>query len=150
MLVSVAITDAQEKIPDATTKENAPKTVKKANQRPTTETAKTEPFEKASVEMMAKQCVKFETEAGVIEFEMFPESAPETVRSFLNLAATGAFDTTTFSRVVPTFVIQGGDLFTSQKMTAELDKRARRTRSEERRVGKECRIRCRSRWSPYH
>ena len=110
------------------------KPVKKVNQRPSPEpskTAKTEPFEKASVEMMAKQCIKFETEAGIIEFEMFPESAPESVRSFLNLAATGAFDTTTFSRVVPNFVIQGGDLFTSQKMTAELDKRARRTLPDE-------------------
>ncbi len=130
-LLLSAVSNAQEKTPDATIKESAPKNVKKANQRPTTETAKTDPFEKATVGMMAKQCVKFETEAGNIEFEMFPESAPETVRSFLNLAATGAFDTTTFSRVVPTFVIQGGDLFTSQKMTAELDKRARRTLPDE-------------------
>ena len=131
LIMSVGLTVAQEKPSDVTIKESVPKTVKKANQRPTTETAKTEPFEKASVEMMAKQCVKFETEAGNIEFEMFPESAPETVRSFLNLAAIGAFDTTTFSRVVPGFVIQGGDLFTSQKMTAELDKRARRTLPDE-------------------
>jgi peptidyl-prolyl cis-trans isomerase B (cyclophilin B) len=76
---------------------------------------------------MAAQCVKFETEAGVIEMEMYPESAPESVRGFLNLAATGSLDTTTFSRVVPGFVIQGGDLFTREKMTAEIDKRARRT-----------------------
>lgn len=131
MVVSVDITVAQEKMPESSIKETAPKTVKKANQRPSVETVKTDPFEKASVEMMAKQCVKFETEAGVIEFEMFPESAPETVRSFLNLAATGAFDTTTFSRVVPDFVVQGGDLFTSQKMTAELDKRARKTLPDE-------------------
>ena len=131
LIVSVGVTNAQKKPSDAPIKESAPKTEKKTNQRPTPESAKTEPFEKASVEMMAKQCVKFETEAGIIEFEMFPESAPESVRSFLNLAATGAFDTTTFSRVVPGFVIQGGDLFTSQKMTAELDKRARRTLPDE-------------------
>lgn len=130
LLVSVAVT-AQEKPSDAKIKESAPKTEKKANQRLSVETAKTEPFEKATVETLAAQCVKFDTEAGVIEFEMFPESAPESVRSFLNLAATGAYDTTTFSRVVPNFVIQGGDLFTSQKMTAELDKRARRTLPDE-------------------
>jgi peptidyl-prolyl cis-trans isomerase B (cyclophilin B) len=90
-----------------------------------------EPFAKADAKTMAAQCVKFETEAGVIEMEMFPESAPESVRSFLNLAAAGVFDTTTFSRVVPNFVIQGGDLYSGEKMTAELDKRARRALPDE-------------------
>ena len=128
----VSAANAQEKPSDVKIKEPAPKTVKKTNQRPV-KAAKpsSEPFEKATVEAMAAQCVKFETEAGIIEMEMYPESAPESVRSFLNLAATGAFDTTTFSRVVPGFVIQGGDLFTSQKMTAELDKRARRMLPDE-------------------
>lgn len=127
-----AINAQQIKPAETKVKEPEPKTVKKANQRPNSvEAAKVEPFEKATVAEMAAQCVKFETEAGVIEMEMFPESAPESVRSFLNLAATGAFDTTTFSRVVPNFVIQGGDLFTSQKMTPELDKRARHTLPDE-------------------
>ncbi|CAN5301076.1 hypothetical protein BH20ACI1_BH20ACI1_08600 [soil metagenome] len=108
------------------------KPVKKANQRPVVEPSKSEPFDKATVEMMAKQCVKFETEAGNIEMEMFPESAPESVRSFLNLTATGAFDTTTFSRVVPGFIVQGGDLYTrQQKMTVELGNRARKTLPDE-------------------
>ena len=107
-------------------------TVKKTNQRPpVAPKAVVEPFEKATVEAMAKQCVKFETEAGVIEMEMFPESAPEAVRSFLNLAAIGAFDATTFSRVVPGFIIQGGDLFTRPNMTMEMDKRARRNLPDE-------------------
>ena len=124
--------NAQSKPPDAKSAPPAPKAVKKVNQRPVIapKTA-TEPFEKATVAAMAAQCVKFETEAGVIEMEMFPESAPESVRSFLNLTATGAFDTTTFSRVVPNFVIQGGDLFTGAKMTTELDKRARQTLPDE-------------------
>jgi peptidyl-prolyl cis-trans isomerase B (cyclophilin B) len=80
---------------------------------------------------MAAQCVKLETEAGVIELEMYPESAPESVRNFLNLTATGAFDTTTFSRVVPRFVIQGGNISTREKLTPELDKRMRRTIPDE-------------------
>ena len=107
-------------------------TVKKTNQRPpVAPKAIAEPFEKATVEAMAMQCVKFETEAGNIELEMFPESAPESVRSFLNLSATGLFDGTTFSRVVPGFVIQGGDLFTRPNMTLEMDKRARRNLPDE-------------------
>lgn len=75
----------------------------KTNARPTTSAAKTEPFDKADAKTMAGQCVTFDTEAGVVEMEMFPEHAPESVRNFLNLAATGLLDTTTFGRVVPGF-----------------------------------------------
>ena len=63
---------------------------------------------------MASQCVRLETEAGNIELELYPEQAPETVRNFLNLTALGLYDTTTFSRVVPGFVIQGGNLATRE------------------------------------
>lgn len=122
--------NAQKKLSEPKTEQIDSKGLKKTNQRSNAETSKvssSEPFEKASVETMASQCVKFETEAGIIEMEMFPESAPESVRGFLNLAAAGAFDTTAFSRVVKGFIIQGGDLFTREKMTPELDKRARRT-----------------------
>ncbi|HEX8566676.1 MAG TPA: peptidylprolyl isomerase [Pyrinomonadaceae bacterium] len=106
---------------------------KKANARPAAapKPASAEPFDKASIQKMAEQCVKLETEAGIIEMALLPETAPETVRNFLNLAATGAFDTTTFSRVVPGFVVQGGNLSTREKMTPELDKRSRRTIADE-------------------
>ena len=129
LFVFVITTNAQKKSTDRKTESTDSKASKKANQRPTIEPSKAaslEPFDKVTVDAMANQCVKLETEAGVVELEMFPESAPESVRSFLNLAATGAFDTTTFSRVVPGFIVQGGDLFTRRKMTTELDKRARR------------------------
>jgi peptidyl-prolyl cis-trans isomerase B (cyclophilin B) len=100
---------------------------KKINARPADVTAPaTEPFHKATVEKMASQCVRFETEAGLIEIEMLAEAAPETVRNFLNLTAIGAFDTTTFSRIVKDFVVQGGNLSTGQKWNIELAKRAAR------------------------
>ena len=101
----------------------------KVNQRPTNKVA--EPFENATVEMMGKQCVKLETEVGVIELEFFPESAPETVRNFLNLVATKAYDTTRFTRVVPNFVVQGGNISTRDIKTPELMQRARRTIADE-------------------
>ena len=105
---------------------------KKANARPAAEAAPTpEPFDGASVEKMGAQCVTLDTEAGAVEVEMLAEAAPETVRHFLNLAAAGAFDTTTFSRVVRGFVVQGGNLSTRETMTAELAKRARRTVADE-------------------
>lgn len=97
---------------------------KKANARAKVETPPAaEPFDGAPVEKMAGQCVTLETELGNIDIAMMPEVAPEAVRNFLNLSATGAFDTTTFSRVVKGFVIQGGNLQTSEKWSAELAKR---------------------------
>jgi peptidyl-prolyl cis-trans isomerase B (cyclophilin B) len=98
---------------------------KKTNSRPA-ETAPKEPFDNAGVEKMHDQCVRLETEAGIIELEMFPENAPETVRNFLNLVSIKAFDTTLFSRVVPDFVIQGGNVSTRLQKTPELMERARR------------------------
>jgi len=105
---------------------------KKANARPTEVLARApEPFDGASVEKMATQCVSIETEPGTIEIEMIPEIAPESVRGFLNLAATGALDTTTFSRVVKGFIIQGGNLSTSEKWGVELSKRMSRKLPDE-------------------
>ncbi|MEP6635799.1 MAG: peptidylprolyl isomerase [Acidobacteriota bacterium] len=105
---------------------------KKANARPAdVPLFQPEPFDGASVEKMAAQCVALETEEGPIEIEMMPEIAPESVRNFLNLASTGALDTTTFSRVVKDFVIQGGNLSTSEKWSVELSKRASRRLPDE-------------------
>ena len=84
---------------------------KKPNPRPSP-TPVVEPFDKATVAIMASKCVSLETDAGLIEIELYPESAPESVRNFLNLVATGLLDTTTFSRVVPKFVVQAGNLWT--------------------------------------
>jgi peptidyl-prolyl cis-trans isomerase B (cyclophilin B) len=98
--------------------------LKKVNPRTTaTATEATDPFDGASLEKMAAQCVTLETELGPIEIGMLPENAPEAVRNFLNLSATGALDTTTFSRVLKGFVIQGGNLQTSEKWNADLARR---------------------------
>jgi len=104
-----------------------PQTPQKSNSRPVDpQTPAPEPFDGATVEKMAGQCVTLETDAGGIEIEMLAEAAPESVRNFLNLAGTGAFDATTFSRVVKDFVVQGGNLSTGQKWTMERAKRAAR------------------------
>jgi len=117
-LFFVSLANAQEtKAPDAA--EPPKKNARPADDAP----AKAEPFDDASVQKMAQQCVTLETEAGNITIEMFPDSAPENVRNFLNLAAIGALDTTTFSRVVKDFVIQGGNLSTSDKWGIDLAKR---------------------------
>jgi peptidyl-prolyl cis-trans isomerase B (cyclophilin B) len=103
---------------------NAPTELpKKANARAAVAAPVGDPFDGASVEKMGSQCVTLDTELGAIEIAMMPEVAPEAVRNFLNLAATGSFDTTTFSRVVKDFVIQGGNLQTSEKWNADLARR---------------------------
>ena len=50
-----------------------------------------------------------ETNFGKIVFELLPNLAPETVRSFVKLAKTSFYDGTLFHRVIPGFMIQGGD-----------------------------------------
>lgn len=105
----------------------------KKNQRPAAKSVKpaVEPFEKSTVAEMAEQCVKLETESGSIELEFFPETSPETVRNFLQIVAKGFYDTTTFSRVVPGFVVQGGNLSTSEKWSEALAKRSRQMIKDE-------------------
>ncbi len=50
-----------------------------------------------------------ETNFGKISFKLLPELAPETVRNFEKLAKSGFYDGTLFHRVIPEFMIQGGD-----------------------------------------
>lgn len=53
--------------------------------------------------------VELPARTGTIRLELMPELAPESVRRFLDLARAGHYDGTTFHRVVPGFMIQGGD-----------------------------------------
>jgi peptidyl-prolyl cis-trans isomerase B (cyclophilin B) len=114
-----------------------PQAPKKSNERTapaatsSPQQKKTEPFDGATTVKMGEQCVTLDTESGEMVMEMLAEAAPETVRNFLNLAAKGALDTTTFSRIVQGFVIQGGNLATSERWGAELSERARRTIPDE-------------------
>jgi peptidyl-prolyl cis-trans isomerase B (cyclophilin B) len=49
------------------------------------------------------------TNHGAIEVELFDEDAPKTVENFTKLARDGFYDGVTFHRVIPDFMIQGGD-----------------------------------------
>jgi cyclophilin family peptidyl-prolyl cis-trans isomerase len=49
------------------------------------------------------------TNHGAIQVELFDEDAPKTVENFLKLARDGFYDGVTFHRVIPDFMIQGGD-----------------------------------------
>src|SRR3989338_1844033 len=56
-----------------------------------------------------KILVVMETVRGNVELELYPKVAPETVLNFISLSQKGFYDGTKFHRVVPEFVIQGGD-----------------------------------------
>ena len=49
------------------------------------------------------------TNHGALELELYTEDAPKTVENFRKLAEEGFYDGVTFHRVIPDFMIQGGD-----------------------------------------
>ena len=51
----------------------------------------------------------FHTERGEFDVLLFANDAPITVENFINLAQAGFYDGTTFHRVIPGFMVQGGD-----------------------------------------
>ena len=51
------------------------------------------------------------TSLGNMEIELFPAQAPVTVNNFIFLAKDGFYDGVVFHRVIPSFMIQGGDPF---------------------------------------
>jgi cyclophilin family peptidyl-prolyl cis-trans isomerase len=70
------------------------------------------PFSGTSKEELKTFRVRLETSLGSILIELSPDVALEACRNFLKLSKVGLYDGTTWHRVVPGFVIQGGDLST--------------------------------------
>ena len=59
---------------------------------------------------MSNPIVTFEMEdGGVMKAELYPEIAPNTVNNFISLVKKGFYDGVIFHRVIPGFMIQGGD-----------------------------------------
>jgi cyclophilin family peptidyl-prolyl cis-trans isomerase len=59
--------------------------------------------------VQAGDIVMIETTLGNIELELLADDAPGHVKNFKDLAGKGFYDGTTFHRVIPGFMIQGGD-----------------------------------------
>ena len=59
--------------------------------------------------MTKNPIVTFETTAGTITAELYPEIAPNTVNNFISLVKKGFYDGLIFHRVIKGFMIQGGD-----------------------------------------
>jgi len=62
-----------------------------------------------SIDPAKKYFATLETSSGVIVVDLFAKDAPKTVNNFVFLARDGFYDGTVFHRVIPDFMIQGGD-----------------------------------------
>lgn len=58
---------------------------------------------------MSNPIVTIKTNKGTMKVELYPEVAPNTVNNFISLVKSGFYDGTIFHRVIPGFMIQGGD-----------------------------------------
>jgi len=66
-------------------------------------------FTQEEIKKLSETNTIIETRFGNIEFKFFPDVAPNHVSNFVELAKKGFYDGTTFHRVIPRFMIQGGD-----------------------------------------
>jgi peptidyl-prolyl cis-trans isomerase B (cyclophilin B) len=64
---------------------------------------------KVEMEYLKKVRAVIKTVYGEIEIKFFPDKAPNHVNNFVKLAKEGTYDDTIFHRVIPGFMIQGGD-----------------------------------------
>lgn len=73
------------------------------------EPARHKTFPPEEIESMKSAQAVLHTRLGDITIVLFPESAPNHVDNFIQLAESGFYNGTTFHRVIPGFMIQGGD-----------------------------------------
>jgi peptidyl-prolyl cis-trans isomerase B (cyclophilin B) len=64
---------------------------------------------KMTIDISKKYTATIETEKGDLVLELFAKDVPNTVNNFVFLARQGYYDNTTFHRVLPGFMVQGGD-----------------------------------------
>jgi peptidyl-prolyl cis-trans isomerase B (cyclophilin B) len=70
---------------------------------------KTITVSKEEIKKMAETQAIIETKFGNITLKLYPDVAPGHVKNFIDLAKNGTYDNTVFHRVIPDFMIQGGD-----------------------------------------
>ena len=66
-------------------------------------------FSQEEIDEMKQKAVIITMNSGTFFIEFFPEEAPNTAHNFLELVESGYYDGTVFHRIIPGFMIQGGD-----------------------------------------
>jgi peptidyl-prolyl cis-trans isomerase A (cyclophilin A) len=69
----------------------------------------------SAAEVKKNPVVEMDTSLGKIKIELFEKEAPISVKNFLDYAKSGFFTDTTFHRVIPKFMIQGGGYTADRK-----------------------------------
>ena len=59
--------------------------------------------------MKKSNCYDYNAKRKPDQVELYPDTAPNTVRNFISLVKSGFYNGTIFHRVIPGFMIQGGD-----------------------------------------
>jgi cyclophilin family peptidyl-prolyl cis-trans isomerase len=89
------------------------------------------PFADETPEQLGRHTAVLETTLGNITIAFDAQKAPEHVRNFLQLAQAGAYEGTSFHRVVPRFVVQAGAMnYRSAPLTEKQQQRVRRLQPE--------------------
>lgn len=89
-------------------KDNSSTNVNKASENSTSDMDKVAISEKGPNDKNPVATIQMEN-GKTIKIELFPDIAPNTVRNFLSLSTKGFYNGLTFHRVIPGFMIQGGD-----------------------------------------
>lgn len=79
-----------------------------------------EGMHESTVKVTGTETAVIQTSKGTITLEFYPGDAPNTVASFIELADAGFYNGLKFHRVVPGFVIQGGDPLTRDLSTEQM------------------------------
>jgi peptidyl-prolyl cis-trans isomerase B (cyclophilin B) len=74
----------------------------------------------STVQVTGTETAVMQTSKGSITLEFYPNDAPNTVASFIELAESGYYDGLKFHRVIPSFVAQGGDPLTRDMTVAQV------------------------------
>jgi len=75
----------------------------------TTNTQTMSTFDQTAMPEKGEQIVVMDTSLGTIKIKLFPTKAPKTVENFIGLVDKGYYNGIIFHRVIPDFMIQGGD-----------------------------------------
>lgn len=101
-------TDSQTSTPELTIKLDDPTTPPSTSSQKDSMT-KTPAFNQAAAPVNDEQIAVVTTNYGTVKLKFFPQYAPETVKNFVELSKKGFYNGLTFHRVIPGFMIQGGD-----------------------------------------
>ena len=109
-LLALAITACAPANRDASTSVDSSATAQTASATPAPPPAPAKPVdEQKPISYYTDKVAEIHTTAGDINIRFFPDVAPNHVRNFIDLSEKGFYNGTKFHRVIPGFVIQGGD-----------------------------------------